>query len=101
MFSTGIPTVVWGAALWFLLADDPQSAWYLNQEERYLLVTRLQRQVGFHELFDRQDAILAFKDWKVWLFAAGQFGVNSMLYSFSIFLPTIIKGTDLPPQSFA
>ncbi|OBT70876.1 hypothetical protein VF21_10071 [Pseudogymnoascus sp. 05NY08] len=88
----GIPTVLFGVALWFLLADDPSTAWYLAPAERELLVNRLGRQTGFHSEFNKEDAILAAKDWKVWLFAAAQFGTNSMLYSFSIFLPTIIKG---------
>ena len=79
-------------AIWFLLADEPASARYLEEDERRLLVARLQAQTGFHEDFDKKDAILAAKDWKTWLFAAGQFGVNSMLYSYSIFLPSIIKG---------
>lgn len=78
--------------IWLFLADSPQTARYLNNEERRLLVARLQRQVGFHEEFDRKDAMLAFKDWKVWMFAAGQFSVNSMLYSYSVFLPSIISG---------
>jgi hypothetical protein len=88
----GIPTCLWGIALYFLLANEPKNAWFLTPEERILLVTRLQRQVGFESEFDKKDAIKAFKDWKVWLFALGQFGVNSMLYSYSIFLPSIIKG---------
>lgn len=78
--------------IWFFLADEPGTARYLNETERQLLLSRLQRQTGFHEEFNKKDAILAAKDWKTWLFAAGQFGVNSMLYSYSIFLPTIING---------
>lgn len=92
MILSGIPTVMWGVALWFLLANEPQSAWFLQEDERQLLIARLRRQTGYHEEFDKKDAILAAKDWKVWLFAAGQFGVNSMLYSYSIFLPSIIRG---------
>lgn len=98
MACSGIPTVLWGIALWFLLANDPQSAWFLEEDERQLLIARLRRQTGYHEEFDKKDAILAAKDWKVWLFAVGQFGVNSMLYSYSIFLPSIIRGAShLPP----
>ncbi|KAK7887727.1 hypothetical protein LTR67_009630 [Exophiala xenobiotica] len=88
----GIPTTLYGIAIWLLLADSPSTAWYLTHEERQLLVARLHRQPGFHEELLRKDTIAAFKDWKTWLFAAGQFTVNSMLYSYSIFLPTIIKG---------
>lgn len=82
-------------ALWFLLANDPETAWFLQPEEKQLLIARLRRQTGYHEEFDKKDAILAAKDVKVWLFAIGQFGVNSMLYSYSIFLPSIIRGAFL------
>lgn len=99
----GIPTALWGIAMWILLADEPQTAWFLKAEERTMLVARLQRQTGYHQELDRADAINAFKDWKVWLFAAGQFGVNSMLYSYSVFLPSIVSclGTWTKPQSQA
>ena len=83
---------MWGIALYFLLADEPESAWFLTKDERLLLVARLKRQTGFHDEFDKEDAILALKDFKTWLFALGQFGLNSMLYSYSVFLPTIIRG---------
>lgn len=91
-FNIGIPTVVFGVAVWWMLADGPETAWYLTTEERRMLVARLNRQVGFNAEFDKKDAILAVKDWKTWFFALGQFGVNAMLYSYSIFLPTIIRG---------
>ncbi|KAH8663785.1 putative MFS transporter [Ilyonectria robusta] len=99
----GIPTVLFGIAIWLFLADSPETAWYLNDDEKRLLVARLERQTGFYQEFDKKDAILAFKDWKVWLFAAAQFGVNSMLYSYSVFLPSIIKGLGhwTAPQSQA
>ncbi|KAG9251913.1 putative MFS transporter [Emericellopsis atlantica] len=88
----GVPTVVFGVVLVFILADEPRNAWFLSEDEKQLLLARLQRQVGFHEDFDRKDAILAAKDWKTWCFAVGQFTVNTMLYSYSVFLPSIIQG---------
>ena len=38
------------------------------------------------------DAKQGFLDWKVYIFCAAQFGLDSMLYGFSTFLPTIIQG---------
>ena len=32
------------------------------------------------------------KDWKIYAFCVGQFGVDTMLYGYSTFLPTIIRG---------
>lgn len=41
--------MVLGVALLFVLADEPRTAWYLEDDERKMLVARLQKQVGFHE----------------------------------------------------
>jgi len=41
--------------------------------------------------FHWRDVGKCFLDWRVWAFAFAQFGVGTMLYGFSIFLPTIIK----------
>ena len=84
--------MIFGIVLFFVLADEPGTAWFLNEDERQLLVARLQRQVGFHQDFNKEDAFLAAKDWKTWAFAVGQFTVNAMLYSYSVFLPSIIRG---------
>lgn len=44
--------------------------------------------------FSWEDSKLGFADWKIWVFCASQFGLDTMLYGFSTFLPTIIKGID-------
>lgn len=91
----GIPTCLFGVATWFLLANDPESAWYLTPEEKKLMIVRRERQVGHtasSEEFHKEDFKLAIKDWKIWMFALGQFGSIAMLYGYSVFLPTIIKG---------
>ncbi len=91
----GLPTFVLGIAVFFWLADEPETAYYLSHAERELMVVRKRRQVGHTASGDqlhKEDVIKAFKDWKVWMFAAGQFGADTMLYGYSTFLPTIIKG---------
>lgn len=91
----GLPTFVIGIATWFWLADDPESAHYLSAEEKRLVVIRKERQVGYTKSadeFNREDVIKGLKDWKIWMFCAGQFGADTILYGYSTFLPTIIKG---------
>ena len=91
----GLPTLVLGIAVIWWLADSPETAWYLNQEERALMVKRKQRQVGYTtdaDKFHKKDVYAGLKDWKVWAFCVGQFGVDTMLYGYSTFLPTIIRG---------
>ena len=98
MFDTvieGLPTFVLGIAVWFWLADDYETAYYLNEEERQLMLIRKQRQIGYAKSGDvlhKDDVFKALKDWKAWMFCFGQYGVDTMLYGYSTFLPTIIKG---------
>ena len=95
MILEGIPTCLLGIATWFVLADNPESAYYLSPQERQLVVTRLRRQVGHTggaDQFHKQDVIKGLKDWKIWIFCLAQFFGGMMLYGYSTFLPTIIEG---------
>ncbi len=91
----GLPTFILGISVWWWLADTPDSAHYLTAEERKLMYLRVRRQVGHTESSDQMhkaDVIEGLKDWKIWLFCVGQFGGDLILYGYSTFLPTIIKG---------
>ena len=91
----GLPTIVLGISVWWWLADDPESARYLTPEEKQLMIIRKERQSGYSksaDQFNKADVIKGLKDWKVWMFCLGQFGMDTMLYGYSTFLPTIIRG---------
>ncbi|OQE17885.1 hypothetical protein PENSTE_c019G07977 [Penicillium steckii] len=95
MIIEGIPTVILGVATWFFLADDPDTAWYLNEAERALVARRRSRYIGQTESaqkFHWADVKEGALDWKIYAFCIGQFGVDTMLYGYSTFLPTIIEG---------
>ncbi|KAK5072763.1 hypothetical protein LTR64_000831 [Lithohypha guttulata] len=95
MIIEGLPTIVLGIAVWWWLADDPEHAHYLTAEEKQLMIVRKERQSGYSKSadeFQKEDVILGLKDWKIWMFCLGQFGVDTMLYGYSTFLPTIIRG---------
>ncbi|KAI9766193.1 MAG: hypothetical protein M1835_007233 [Candelina submexicana] len=108
MILEGLPTFVLGIASWWLLADDPDHAWYLNAQDKALMHVRQNRQTGqtkSAQEFHKDDALEAVKDWKVWAFCFAQFGTDTMLYGYSTFLPTIIKSinkrwTDTQIQAF-
>lgn len=94
MIIEGLPTFVLGIASWFILANNPESAYYLSDTEKQLMIVRRERQFGqtkSAQEFHKQDVYLALKDWKIYAFCAGQFGSDTMLYGYSTFLPTIIK----------
>jgi MFS family permease len=93
--SNSAGTVLLGLLVLVWLANDPETARYLSPEEQVLAVQRLQRQTGHtakSSQMHKQDVYAAFRDWKIWTFAVGQFGVNTILYGYSTFLPTIIRG---------
>lgn len=87
----GLPTFVLGIACWFILADDPETAYYLNASEKAMIVARRAAQPGHSDDFDWADVRKGLKDWRVYTFSAGQFCMDNMLYGYSTFLPTIIK----------
>ncbi|KAI5837308.1 major facilitator superfamily domain-containing protein [Morchella snyderi] len=90
----GIPTVVLGIATYWWLADSVETAGYLSEEEKAFLVKRRGREVSntaSAQAFHWADVKKCFTDWKCWAFAFAQFGIDTMLYGFSTFLPTIIK----------
>ncbi|KAH9905783.1 MFS general substrate transporter [Xylariomycetidae sp. FL2044] len=95
MIIEGLPSIVLGVVVLFLLPNDPEHAYFLSEDEKQLMVARHRRNYGDTESaqqFSRADMMAAFKDWKVWFFCLAQFGADTMLYGYSTFLPTIIKG---------
>lgn len=95
----GLLTVVTAPIIPFVLADSPETAKWLTEEDRRNMVLLRQQEVGQSlaaQEFSKKDAREAFKDWKVWAMGFGQYSVNSMLYSFSIFLPTVSIRIILP-----
>jgi len=95
MILEGLPTLVLGIAVYFWLADAPETAYYLSPEERELMVIQKRRQIGHTasaDLQHKEDVYKALKDWKVRAFGCGQWRADTVLYGYSTFLPTIIKG---------
>ncbi|KAI1377893.1 MFS general substrate transporter [Hypoxylon crocopeplum] len=91
----GLPSIVLGVASFFLLPNDIDHAYFLTPEEKQFAKARHMRHYGMTESalkFSKDDMMAAFKDWKVWIFCLGQFGVDTLLYGYSTFLPTIIRG---------
>lgn len=92
MIIEGLPTFVLGIACWFILADDPETAYYLSPDEKSMVLARRAAQVGQSDVFEWNDVRKGLKDWKTYVHCAGQFCTDNMLYTYSLFLPTIIEG---------
>ncbi|KAG9076852.1 hypothetical protein FRC06_009246 [Ceratobasidium sp. 370] len=90
----GLLATTLGCVWPFMLADNPDSARWLTEEEKAYIRARKLRQQGETaeaQKFHWSDLCKCFKDPKVYAFAAAQFGCDTMLYGFSTFLPTIIQ----------
>jgi len=91
----GIPTVLTALFVPFVLPNSPETAKFLSEEDQRNMVLLRSSELGqtrAAQEFDKKDVWDGAKDWKTYAFAVGQFVGLSMLYSFSVFLPTIIDG---------
>lgn len=91
----GLMTFGWGIVCFWLIPNSPESAYFLNAEEKEYARQRIQ-----HESSKFQDAGDGFQ-WSdlwdaiaspnVWLSGVVQLGANTYLFGFSLFLPTILN----------
>ncbi|KAK5280366.1 hypothetical protein LTS03_009470 [Exophiala xenobiotica] len=98
----GLLTFVAGVASYFLLPNSVATAWFLKPEERELAQRRLHNDTSAHlpngresegtEKFRWSEVRRGFFNIQLWLSATAYFSILAALYSFGLFLPTIIKG---------
>ncbi|KAL2129561.1 hypothetical protein VTI74DRAFT_7610 [Chaetomium olivicolor] len=97
----GILTFIIAAAAYLVMYDYPSTAKFLNAEEREEIVARLKRdRSSLADEFDMKYFWAALKDWKIWVHMFITIGIYTGLYSYSLFLPTIINdlGTVSTPE---
>jgi sugar phosphate permease len=98
----GILTVIVAFAAFFCIADYPEKATFLTEEERGIVISRLKYQdnvmnnsghrgVEANDEFSWPAIRAAFTDWQVWLGVLLFWSCVGPLYGISLFLPTIIK----------
>ncbi|KAJ7738997.1 major facilitator superfamily domain-containing protein [Mycena metata] len=90
----GIPSFVLAIAVFLFLPSRPQTSSYINEEERTLALTRLNRKnLGEgHTGVDWTAVKRAMLDWKTYVISIAYSCMNLGLGSVGGFLPTIIKG---------
>ncbi|TIB34244.1 hypothetical protein E3P86_02851 [Wallemia ichthyophaga] len=88
----GLLTVVWGIVLFFLLAEDSQSAWYLNEREKYLMQVRYAHGAKYQFMGDYKTEVKkCLKDPAVYYSCIAQLGADTCLFGYSTFLVLIIQ----------
>jgi len=92
----GVPAVLLGFAAWAYLVDRPEDATWLSSEERNWLRGTLQAESdsrpdahrGSHRPIDR---LAAFVMPQIWILAMIYFGLNTVSYGMSMWLPKLIQ----------
>lgn len=87
----GIPTVLLGVVIFFMLDDNIQSAKWLSAEEKTLLQGNLERE--FSGMQEHRSWFAAIKDASSLYLAALYFLTMSGLYGFTFWMPQLIKNT--------
>jgi len=90
----GAVSLVLGIALWATLPRDSTRAWFLNPDEKELMLRRSQRDAAYKgdDKFSYKYIIQAFRDPIIYIAAVGLFCSSFPLFGFGTFLPTIIMG---------
>ncbi|KAK2752473.1 hypothetical protein FQN54_008135 [Arachnomyces sp. PD_36] len=89
----GLLTVVVAFGAYFFVYNYPDTAEFLTEDEREYINFRLKNDSDAtrDESFTWANVTSAFKDPKVWLYGLGFHTMSLPLYTYSLFLPTIIK----------
>ncbi|KAL1758198.1 major facilitator superfamily domain-containing protein [Schizophyllum commune] len=90
----GLATVLAGIISFWIIQDFPDTAKFLTPAERAVVIRRLQADDQFSaagEQLKMKYIWKSFADWKTWVGMIIYVGCDMPLYSFSVFLPTIIN----------
>lgn len=91
----GLPSVLIGCTVPFLLTDRPAQAKWLTEDEKRLLQSRIDadEQAKASEGHQNHSALDAFKSPQVWLCSLIYFGIVVGIYGASFWLPQIVENT--------
>jgi ACS family tartrate transporter-like MFS transporter len=86
----GIPAVVLGAIVWAYLVDHPALAHWLTEEQRRWLQHTLHTEANVTPEAG-SSVLAAFRIRTIWILALVYFGLNTVSYGVSMWLPNLIK----------
>ncbi|KAI0136841.1 major facilitator superfamily transporter [Xylariales sp. AK1849] len=87
----GIITIAVAIAAFFIMNDYPDTAKFLTPVEKKEVLRRLEDdRSALADEYGIKYFLQALKDWKIWVHMFITIGIYTPLYSFSLFLPTII-----------
>lgn len=87
----GIPAIILGGLAGWYLTDRPEEAGWLAEDERAWLLNNLQSERQQTAAITSANIWAAFSDSRIWLLALVYFGLNTVSYGVSLWLPNLIR----------
>ena len=86
----GLPAILLGGAVVFFLTDHPRDATWLRTEQREWLMDTLRREREAHPSAGQTNVFAAFTSGRVWMLVVVYFGLNTVSYGITYWLPSVI-----------
>jgi MFS family permease len=97
----GIPSVIMGVLVFWLLPNGPKAAKWLTEQERDMIVRRVHEEEAHKkDLGQRHSFTDAFKDGRVWALAVVYFCGVVCFYAVNFWMPTIIQELGIAKTDF-
>jgi ACS family tartrate transporter-like MFS transporter len=87
----GLPAILLGAAVSWVLVDSPRQASWLTREQRDWLVDELERERLGDSIVHKSSLSSVFTSPRVWILSLVYFGIASTMYGVTLWLPSVIR----------
>lgn len=87
----GLPAIVFGAAVFFTLCDNPRDADWLKGEERAWLLEKLETERRAEPAVAPGDFWKVLISRRIWLLSVIYFAVSATMYGMTLWLPSVIQ----------
>ena len=87
----GIPAILLGVAVFWVLSDNPREAGWLKAEEREWLLARLALEQQAESSLKKGNLWQVLLSPRIWMLSIVFFGVPTTMYGVTLWLPTVIR----------
>ena len=89
----GLPAILFGAAVFWTLADHPHDARWLRDDERNWLLAKLESERKGEPPVAQGDFWRVLISGRIWLLSIVYFGVSTTMYGVTLWLPSVIRAS--------
>jgi MFS transporter, ACS family, tartrate transporter len=87
----GLPAIILGAGVSFVLSNSPREASWLSPPERIWLLRALQDENSATGTISKHSLISILTSGNVWILSLIYFGVSTCMYGVTLWLPSVIR----------